>query len=125
MTSTRGGCPFCRRIDTGDYRHGTGESAAAASFPPLHPITPGHMLVVSKRHVENAATDPHTTAAVMGLAAALAAQLGTDCNLIASVGAAASQTVSHLHVHLIPRRLGDGLALPWTGQQSRAKAGAL
>jgi hypothetical protein len=38
-------------------------------------------------------------------------------NLITSVGAAATQTVRHLHIHLIPRREGDALALPWTGQQ--------
>jgi hypothetical protein len=42
-----------------------------------------------------------------------------DCNLIASRGPAATQTVPHLHLHLVPRLEGDGLPLPWTGQAER------
>lgn len=34
-------------------------------------------------------------------------------NLITSRGAAATQSVFHLHLHLVPRTEGDGLALPW------------
>jgi diadenosine tetraphosphate (Ap4A) HIT family hydrolase len=41
-----------------------------------------------------------------------------DCNLITSDGAAATQTVKHLHVHIVPRRDGDGLTLPWSTQPS-------
>ncbi len=36
------------------------------------------------------------------------------CNLITSAGREATQTVFHLHIHVVPRRDGDGLALPWT-----------
>ncbi len=46
-------------------------------------------------------------------AAELAAEVG-DCNVITSRGAAATQTVRHLHVHVVPRRQGDGILLPWT-----------
>jgi histidine triad (HIT) family protein len=35
-------------------------------------------------------------------------------NLITSQGAAATQTVMHLHLHLVPRTDGDGLKLPWS-----------
>jgi histidine triad (HIT) family protein len=45
-----------------------------------------------------------------------------DANLITSVGSAATQTVFHLHVHVVPRRAGDGLALPWTSQKADADA---
>jgi hypothetical protein len=38
------------------------------------------------------------------------------CNLITSVGADATQSVRHLHIHVVPRREGDGLMLPWSGQ---------
>lgn len=49
-----------------------------------------------------------------------AARAGTGaCNLIASRGPEATQSVYHLHLHLIPRLKHDGLALPWTGQEER------
>lgn len=35
-------------------------------------------------------------------------------NLITSAGAEATQSVFHLHVHIVPRGENDGLALPWT-----------
>jgi histidine triad (HIT) family protein len=47
----------------------------------------------------------------------MAAETG-PCNIITSVGAEATQTVFHLHLHVVPRRFGDGLALPWTGQET-------
>lgn len=36
--------------------------------------------------------------------------------VITSIGADATQTVFHTHIHVVPRRPGDGLTLPWTGQ---------
>jgi histidine triad (HIT) family protein len=75
--------------------------------------TDGHVLVVPRAHVADFAEDPTVTGAAMARAAELAARLGGDFNLITSRGAAATQTVYHLHVHLVPRVAGDGLALPW------------
>lgn len=43
-----------------------------------------------------------------------------DCNLIVNQGPAATQTIPHLHAHVVPRREGDGLALPWTPKSGRA-----
>ena len=40
-----------------------------------------------------------------------------DFNLITSSGPAATQTIPHIHVHYVPRWPGDGLHLPWTGQE--------
>ena len=40
-----------------------------------------------------------------------------SANLITSIGAAATQTVFHLHVHVVPRHEGDGLLLPWSNQE--------
>jgi len=37
-----------------------------------------------------------------------------EFNLITSAGKNATQSVFHLHVHLVPRVAGDGLSLPWT-----------
>lgn len=93
---------------------------AVVADVPLDPVTPGHVLFVPKRHVAHAGIDPYTTAQVAQFAAGWAAHRGEDFNLITSGGRAASQTVRHLHLHYVPRRPGDGLALPWAG---RAPAG--
>jgi histidine triad (HIT) family protein len=112
---TLGDCPFCDRIAAGDYDH---SDPNAVVFEPLNPVTPGHRLIVPRQHVESAAVNAMVTAQTMIFASELAAALGEDCNLITSIGPAATQTVRHLHIHLVPRREGDGLHLPWTGQES-------
>ena len=76
--------------------------------------TDGHTLVAPRAHVTDFTEDPGVTAAAMARAAELAARLGGEFNLITSAGAAATQTVFHLHIHLVPRAAGDGLALPWS-----------
>ena len=108
-------CPFCARITAGEYDAGDSWSV---TFEPLNPVTPGHRLFVPRAHVADALTRPVITGRVMEYAARWATghNLG-PCNLITSAGAEASQTVFHLHLHLVPRCEGDGLPLPWTGQQ--------
>jgi histidine triad (HIT) family protein len=81
---------------------------------PTNPVTEGHVLVVPERHVESALTDEVLTGEVFRAAARWAAECGyTDVNLITNAGRSATQEVFHLHVHVVPRREGDGLALPW------------
>lgn len=97
---------------------------------PLNPVTEGHVLVISGTHTPTAATDGpaaadgwQVAADLMYLAAQwVAGHYGMDANIITSIGAAATQTVMHTHVHVVPRRPGDGLPLPWTPQhQQRAR----
>jgi histidine triad (HIT) family protein len=108
------GCPFCARIAAGEYDE---EYDGIVDFEPLNPVTPGHRLVVPKIHVADALEDISVSAQVMAYAANRAKTAGLDpCNLITSAGPSATQTVRHLHLHIVPRREGDGLALPWTGQ---------
>jgi histidine triad (HIT) family protein len=110
-------CPFCARIAAGDY--GTCDMFSV-SFEPLNPVTEGHLLVVPRLHFPDAGSNPLHAGRAMELAATIAALDSLDSyNLITSAGSAATQTVRHLHLHLVPRRPGDGLALPWTGQQQR------
>jgi histidine triad (HIT) family protein len=111
---TTAACPFCDRIAAGQYDY---DNAVAVAFQPLNPVTPGHFLAVPRVHVTDAMDSPLAASRAMRLAAGLAGQMGLRaCNFITSAGAAATQTVFHLHVHVVPRREGDGLALPWTGQ---------
>jgi histidine triad (HIT) family protein len=112
-------CPFCARI--ADHRYDAGDQYAV-TFEPLNPVTPGHRLFVPRAHLADALTRPVITGHVMEYAARWAH--GHDlapCNLITSVGAEATQTVFHLHIHMIPRREDDGLALPWTMQAAAAR----
>ena len=119
ITTERGNaaedCPFCERIAAGDY-DSTNQAGSVVSFEPLNPVVPGHTLVVPVRHVADALDDPSLTGAVFRFAAVLGQLREGACNLITSAGVEATQTVMHLHVHLVPRREGDGLHLPWTGQ---------
>lgn len=113
----RDGCPFC------DYE---GPSLilmrleSAFVIQPNNPVTPGHLLVIPYEHVADALDRPRVTAAVfedvaLYLRALFDMGRGIGAfNLITSSGRVASQTVFHLHVHIVPRREGDGLSLPWT-----------
>lgn len=113
-------CVFCQRIKNGLYDR---ESAYAVAFEPLNPVTPGHLLVVPRIHMRDAAWSPSHAADSFVMAASIAQEITSGkygvpgVNLITSIGAAATQTVFHMHIHVVPRREGDGLALPWTGQQ--------
>lgn len=118
------GCVFCDRIDRGDCERVNSE---VVTFEPLHPVTPGHVLVVPWKHVRDFTERPSLTGHVMAAAAEVAKEFGGPCNVITSAGADATQTVFHLHVHLVPRHSGDGLALPWTaprGEPSEADHGS-
>lgn len=84
----------------------------AIAIVPLGPVVDGHVLVIPTAHVRDALEDPEVTAAVARRAAEIAPH---PCNLIANVGPEATQTVWHLHWHVVPRADGDGLALPWSG----------
>jgi histidine triad (HIT) family protein len=89
---------------------------------PRHPVTTGHTLVIPFAHVADVGTDPAVSARTMAAAAQLAGELEA-ANVITSRGAAATQTVRHLHLHVVPREYGDGLPLPWTPQHSDRHAG--
>lgn len=92
----------------------------AVAIRPRGGCTPGHVLVLPRVHVDDAGVDPVVTGATMARAAELVAELPA-ANLITSRGSAATQTVFHLHVHVVPRAVGDGLLLPWTPQQTAAR----
>jgi diadenosine tetraphosphate (Ap4A) HIT family hydrolase len=102
-------CPFCR-LETSRIRL-PGEFAVA--LPDGFPVTPGHTLVVPRRHVASLfELAEGEQAAVWRLVAQvrelLVAELRPDgFNVGLNDGPAAGQTVLHAHVHVIPRRHGD------------------
>lgn len=105
------GCPFCDIIAGNGPATIVHRSDVGLAIEPLEPVTPGHLIVFPIDHVPDALADPLVTA---GTAAWVAQIAEEPCNLITSVGTAATQTVQHLHWHIVPRREGDGLRLPWS-----------
>src|SRR6266540_3257271 len=104
-------CPFC------DYAGPSRVLLRTRSvfiIAPLNPVAPGHLLAISEEHATDALAAPTVFGNVAEVAARYAAQSWGACNLITSAGEAATQTVPHLHVHIVPRVAGDGLTLPWT-----------
>lgn len=104
-------CIFCKILNGKSTARIVSENEYAIVIVPLNPVVAGHLLVISKTHVPNALTDPVITGFTMEVAARYAKG---QCNLITSVGDAASQTVKHLHIHIVPRFENDGLMLPWS-----------
>lgn len=113
-------CPFCE-INLGraaaTFVH---EWSDTIAIVPLNPVVDGHTLVIPKTHVTDFADDPDVTGATARRAAQLCRDLDlAHANLITSRGRAATQSVFHLHWHLVPRAENDGLALPWYSGRSR------
>lgn len=73
----------------------------------------GHVLVIPCVHVADVGIDPEVSTRTMARAAELAANLDA-VNILTSRGVAATQSVFHLHIHVVPRSEDDGLRLPWT-----------
>lgn len=109
-------CVFCVKTAEDDV-DGWDRFGLVANFVPLNPVVPGHRLFVPKLHVAYAPAEPVITGYVFEVASRYGAEQPEHFNLITSAGAAATQTVEHLHVHYVPRKPDDGLALPWTGQR--------
>lgn len=112
-------CPFCAIImGEGPARVVYRDDHAVAFFP-LRPATFGHTLVVPRRHIPDIwelpeAAVAHLSRAALRVAAALRAAVAPDgLNIIQSSGAAATQTVPHLHVHLVPRWAADAMGPIW------------
>jgi histidine triad (HIT) family protein len=96
-----------------------GEWPDAISLVPLEPATVGHTLVIPKQHVSSilhANDDLVQSLSVCTLEVVRAASqaLKPDgLNVITSAGAAAGQTVAHLHIHVVPRWTGDNIGRIW------------
>ncbi|QSB13957.1 HIT family protein [Natronosporangium hydrolyticum] len=107
------GCPFCAVVAGEAPGFVVLDAPAAVGFLDTRPVFPGHVLVVPRAHVETL-TDLATDALggffaeVQRVAAALPAGLGAQGSFVA-INNRVSQSVAHLHVHVIPRTKGDGL----------------
>ena len=102
-------CPFCTLPPAGRWI----ENATAVALEDRYPISPGHTLVVPRRHVESVfdlapAEMLDLGALVMEARRRLNEALKPDgFNVGVNDGLGAGQTVMHAHVHVVPRFRGD------------------
>ena len=106
-------CLFCRAV-LGDLPvHVVASEPAAFAFLDHRPVFKGHVLVVPREHVETLADLPEPEVGpffevVRRLAIAVEIGLGAGGTFVATNNRV-SQSVPHLHTHVVPRTKGDGL----------------
>jgi len=112
-------CVFCRIVAKEIPATVVHEDEQTLAFMDIGQVNPGHVLVAVKKHAENIfALDEAQAAAVFRSAAKVARAIRgafepQGLSVYQANGAAAGQTVLHLHIHLVPRYEGDGMALTW------------
>jgi histidine triad (HIT) family protein len=112
-------CVFCRIVAKEIPATVVHEDEHTLAFMDIGQVNPGHVLVALKKHAENIfALDEAQAAAVFRSAAKVARAIRgafepQGLSVYQANGAAAGQTVFHLHIHLVPRHEGDGMALSW------------
>jgi histidine triad (HIT) family protein len=105
-------CIFCKIVKGDAPADISYQDEEMTIFSPLKPHAPGHALVVPNQHAASAIEDLSLTAKTFAAAAAYARLLPAS-NILTSVGEQATQTVMHLHVHVIPRSATDALHHDW------------
>jgi histidine triad (HIT) family protein len=107
-------CLFCR-IANGELPSASlYEDDRVAAFLDINPLRMGHALVVPKRHAARLAeTAPEDAAALLAAARLLVPALcgatgSPDATIAINDGPGAGQEVPHVHLHIVPRKAGDG-----------------
>jgi histidine triad (HIT) family protein len=106
-------CLFCQIARSQTPAARVLETETVMAFLDHRPLFPGHCLVIPREHVDTLGDLPGPLTAPLfeaaaAVARALEAGLGADGSFVA-VNNRVSQSVPHLHVHVVPRRRGDGL----------------
>ena len=107
------GCVFCAIVSGDTPAHIVLDEHDIVGFLDTRPVFPGHVLVVPRRHVDTMLDlDDHGVTglfvAARRVAAGVEAGLGSGGTWV-SVNNRVSQSVPHVHIHVVPRTKGDGL----------------
>jgi histidine triad (HIT) family protein len=119
---SEGDCDFCEIVAREEDAREVLRTDNVLAFLPLDPATLGHTLVIPRRHIPDIwSLDDETarelTQATLRVARAVRTAMHPDgLNLIQSNGGAASQTVEHLHIHVVPRWVGDAMGRIWPAE---------
>ncbi|AOW93441.1 HIT family hydrolase [Rhodococcus sp. WMMA185] len=111
-------CVFCAIIAGRAESSVVYQDEQVMAFMDIRPWTPGHLLVIPRRHASGLADlDPADGAAVFSAGQRIATTLRSGSmraegvNLFLADGVAAGQEVFHVHLHVVPRATGDGFGL--------------
>jgi histidine triad (HIT) family protein len=112
MTKTQD-CLFCSIAEGDTDAAVVWSDADFAAFLDVRPVFKGHVLLVPRQHVVTLPDLPASLrapflAAAQRLAAAMVTALGAQGSFVA-INNTVSQSVPHLHCHVVPRTKGDGL----------------
>lgn len=113
MAMSSPSCTFCRIVAGELAAPVVFEDSCCLAFLDHRPLFPGHCLVIPRAHYETLADLPSTLAAMLfenarRLSAVVEAALSAEGSFVA-VNNRVSQSVPHVHIHVVPRRKGDGL----------------
>lgn len=106
-------CAFCDIATGASDAHVVFEDDLTLAFLDLRPLFPGHSLLIPRQHVATLIDLPRELlepyfANAQLLAHAMVEVLGAEGSFVA-LNNVVSQSVPHLHVHIVPRRRKDGL----------------
>jgi histidine triad (HIT) family protein len=112
-------CDFCQIVAREEPAREVLRTDQIIAFFPLEPATLGHTLIIPREHIPDLwALDDQTarvlTDATLRVAHAIRNAIPMQgLNIIQSNGEVATQSVFHLHVHVVPRRSDDHMGRIW------------
>ena len=106
-------CPFCKIVRSETQSYNVFEDDVTLAFLDRRPLFPGHCLLIPKSHYETLIDLPASLVAPLFqntqlLARALEQALQAEGTFVA-INNRISQSVPHLHIHIVPRHQKDGL----------------
>jgi histidine triad (HIT) family protein len=106
-------CVFCEIVAGSRPAHRVYEAETCIAFLDARPVFAGHVLLVPRAHHETLTDLPAPLLAPLftcaqRLAGAVQSALAADGTFVA-INNTVSQSVPHLHIHVVPRRKKDGL----------------
>lgn len=106
-------CTFCRILRGEMAAYFVLEDEISVAFLDHRPLFPGHCLLIPRAHYETLMDLPPEQVGPLFcnarlLARAMEVGLGAEGSFVA-INNRVSQSVPHLHIHVVPRRKGDGL----------------
>lgn len=123
-------CVFCKIIRGELPAYIVFEDDLSLAFLDAKPVFPGHTLLVPRQHYETLVDLPGSLVGPLFqnaqlLARAMEMGLKADGTFVA-INSHVSQSVPHMHIHVVPRRYGDGLrGFFWPRQKYKDQAAIL
>jgi histidine triad (HIT) family protein len=107
------GCKFCGIVRNPEEAQIVFEDEISVAFLDYRPLFPGHCLLITKAHFETLTDLPAEIVGPLFLNAQLLAktiqQVMKAEGTFVAINNIVSQSVPHFHIHIVPRRKGDGL----------------